>query len=129
MTLEQLEEYLKNNCLGRRNAVKSVVLEKNFRVSGNELRRRVNQLRKKEKPIGSSPEGYFYAANAGEVYGTIRQLRAMADGLNAAIHGLENSLDGFGEEVEDEAEDMERAGAAEKGGRPRRKPFPQLGRR
>lgn len=129
MTSEQLVEYLKNNCLGRRNAVRGVVLEKNFHISGNELRRLVNRLRKKKVPIGSSREGYFYAATAGEVYSTIRQLRSMADGLNAAIHGLEDSLERFGEEAEDEAEDVERAVTAEERGRPRRRPLSQLDRR
>ncbi len=99
MTLNQLEEYLNGNCKGRKKAVKSAVLEQNFHISGNELRRRVNRLRKKKRPIGSGPEGYFYAATAAEVYSTIRQLRAMADGLNAAIHGLEDSLEQFGEEA------------------------------
>ena len=39
-----------------------------------------------------SRSGYFYAVTAGEVYSTIRQLKVMANGLDAAITGLELSL-------------------------------------
>ena len=41
--------------------------------------------------------GYFYAVTAGEVYATIRQLKAMSSGLEAAIRGLEQALEYFGE--------------------------------
>ena len=64
-------------------------------VSGNELRRQVNRLRRKGLPIGSSRDGYFYAVTAGEVYTTIRQLRQMVTGLEKAIAGLEEALDKF----------------------------------
>ena len=117
MTMDQLAEYLRAYCPGRGRAVKGVVLQGIFHISGNELRRRVNRLRKKKVPIGSSPEGYFYAVTAAEVYTTIRQLRAMADGLNAAIRGLEDSLERFGEEVEDGKTEAKRAGADEERGR------------
>ena len=96
MASEQLKSYLKNNCLGRKNAVKSPELEQALGVSGNELRRLVHRLRKRGVPIASSRDGYFYAVAAGEVYTTIRQLRQMACGLEKAIAGLEGSLDKFG---------------------------------
>ena len=57
----------------------------------------MNRLRREGVPIGSSADGYYYAVTAGEVYSTIRQLRAMANGLEAAIVGLENALNSFGE--------------------------------
>lgn len=45
--------------------------------------------------MGSSRTGYFCAITAGEVYSTIRQLRQMAAGLEAAIQGLEGALEDF----------------------------------
>ncbi len=98
MASEQLKNHLKNNSLGRKNAVRSQDLEATLQVSGNELRRQVNRLRRKKVPICSGPEGYFYARNAGEIYATIRSLKDMMYGLDQAIAGLEAALEGFGEE-------------------------------
>ena len=97
MKYEPLVMHLKTACKGRKNAVKSAELEQSLHISGNELRRRVNRLRREGVPIGSSADGYFYAVTAGEVYATLRQLRTMAAGLEAAISGLESALCSFGE--------------------------------
>ena len=102
MASEQLKSYLKNNCLGRKNAVKSPELEQALGVSGNELRRQVNRLRRRKVPICSGGEGYFYARNAGEIYATISGLKDMMYGLGQAIDGLEAALGSFGVE-QDEA--------------------------
>ena len=97
MSSEQLKNHLKRNCLGRKNADKSPELEQTLRISGNELRRQVNRLRRKKVHICSGPEGYFYAGNAGEIYATIRSLVVMARGLEHAVEGLEAALESFGE--------------------------------
>jgi len=97
MKYEPSVMHLKSECKGRKNATKSSELEQRLHISGNELRRRVNRLRREGVPIGSSADGYFYAVTAGEVYTTIRQLRAMESGLKAAISGLESALYSFGE--------------------------------
>ena len=55
MASEQLKNHLKNNSLGRKNAVRSQDLEATLQVSGNELRRQVNRLRRKKVPICSAP--------------------------------------------------------------------------
>lgn len=94
---EVLRGYLKNNCFGRQKSVKSPVLERVLGLRESELRKLVNRLRKKAVPIGSGPEGYFYAAHAGEIYGTIRHLKEMQNGLQEAIQGLETALEHFGE--------------------------------
>ena len=60
-----------------------------------ELQKQVNRLRRRGIPIASDRSGYFYAQTAGEAYATIRQLRKMANGLEAAIQGMEQSLDDF----------------------------------
>ena len=98
MNKELLLEYLKQNCRGRKNTRKSVVIERALNMNGNVLRHHVNRMRRKGIPIGSCKEGYFYAVTAGEVYYTIHQLKVMAKGLDAAICGLEMSLDSFGVE-------------------------------
>ena len=98
MASEQLKNYLRNNCHGRKRAVKSLELEQVLQISGNELRRQVNRLRRNRVPICSGPEGYFYARNAGEIYATIHSLKDMVYGLTQAIDGLEEALGSFGEE-------------------------------
>jgi len=95
MKYEPLVMHLKAECKGRGNAKKASELEHSMSISANELRRRVNRLRREGVPIGSSADGYYYAVTAGEVYSTIRQLRAMANGLEAAICGLESALNTF----------------------------------
>ena len=99
MNSDKLSEYLKSACVGSKNAAGSAALETMLHCSGNELRKQVNRLRRKNVPIGSGKNGYFYARNAGEVYATIRQLRQMSAGLEAAIQGLERALDSFGDSV------------------------------
>ena len=98
MNEEKLSQYLKLFCKGRANTKRSGEIEREVGISGNELRRLVNRMRRRGIPIGSSRDGYFYAVTAGEVYRTILQLRVMADGLIAAIAGLEGSLNAFGRE-------------------------------
>ena len=94
---KQLLDYLKGACLGRAYRVGSAELERALGVSSTDLRKIVNRLRRRGIHIASDRSGYFYAQTAGEVYTTIRQLRKMANGLEAAIRGLEQSLDSFGE--------------------------------
>lgn len=94
---EQLLAYLKDSCSGRKNRVGETELERTLHVSGTDLRKLVNQLRRKTHPIASDRSGYF---SAGEVYDTIRQLKRMAAGLEAAINGLERSMDRFREDEE-----------------------------
>ncbi len=96
MKQDQVKNYLKAHCAGRNRAIKSSELEGCLHVNGNELRKQVNRLRREGVPIGSDRNGYFYAVTAGEVYSTIRQLHIMEKGLQAAIRGLEQALDGFG---------------------------------
>ena len=89
MNEEKLAQYLKLCCKGRANTKRSDEIERAAGLSGNELRKLVNRMRRRGVPIGSSRSGYFYAVTAGEVYSTIRQLRRMADGLEASIAGLD----------------------------------------
>ena len=97
MNKEKVFGYLCAYCCGRKHAASSQTLEKKLDVSGNELRKQVNALRREGVPIASSGEGYFYAENAAEIYATIRSLQKMRQGLDTAIAGLEQALEKFGE--------------------------------
>ena len=97
MTNETIARYLENGYKGRKNAVSSRELERTLAISGNELRKRVNRLRRDTVPIAADQRGYYYAETAAEVYDTIRTLEKMRRGLDAAISGLERALEKFGE--------------------------------
>lgn len=97
MTNETIARYLETGCKGRANVVSSRELERALSISGNELRRRINRLRRDTVPIAADQRGYYYAETAAEVYDTIRSLQKMRGGLDAAIAGLERALEKFGE--------------------------------
>ena len=93
---EQLLSYLKGACRGRKYKAGGKELNRTLGISGTNLRKSVNRLRRRGIPIASDRTGYFYAQTAGEVYATIRLLRKIVSGLEAAIRGLEKALDDFG---------------------------------
>ncbi len=95
MKKDELKEYLAHNCRGQRGAIGGERLRRTFHTSENEVRKVVNRLRREGFPIASDQAGYFYAQTAGEVYATIRNLKKMQSGLDAAIAGLERSLQQF----------------------------------
>ena len=84
MREEKLLNYLKGACTGRKYRASGAELEAALGISGTDLRKLVNRMRRKGIPIGSDRCGYFYAATAGEVYSTIQQLQSMENGLAAA---------------------------------------------
>lgn len=85
MNEEKLAQYLKLCCKGRANTKRSDEIERAVGLSGNELRKLVNRMRRRGVPIGSSRRGYFYAVTAGDVYSTIRQLREATKRLEDAV--------------------------------------------
>ena len=70
-------------------------IQADLHMSENELRKHVNWLRRECIPIGSSSNGYYFAETAAEVYDTIKNLRRIRDGIDAAITGLECSMISF----------------------------------
>lgn len=74
MTKETISRYLENGCKGHKNVVSSRELERALGISGNELRRHINRLRRGTVPIAADQRGYYYAETAAEVYATIRSL-------------------------------------------------------
>ena len=97
MNDEELRTYLKHFCFGREHQIGSRELVRQHGIRESDLRKKVNRLRRKAVPIASSREGYFYASNAAELYSTIRQLKEMRAGLDAAICGLEQAMENFSE--------------------------------
>ena len=96
MNKEKVYGYLCAYCVGRKRVTSSQALEKVLDMSGNELRKQINALRREAIPIASNSEGYFYAENAADIYVTIRSLQKMRGGLDATIEGLEKALEKFG---------------------------------
>lgn len=115
MKEEQLTAYLKGAYKGRRNTIKSAELERALHMSGTDLRKLVNKLRRKSVPICSGRDGYFYAKTAGDIIRTIRALRVMIKGLQAAVDGLLAALDKF-EEIGTPGESRQSGPSSEKGG-------------
>ena len=97
MREEKLTAYLKGGFKGRNKTIKSAELERAMEMSGTDLRKLVNKLRRKAIPICSGRDGYFYARTAGDILRTIRQLKIMIKGLQAAVDGLTAALDNFDE--------------------------------
>lgn len=97
MKEEQLTAYLKGAYRGRQRTIKSAELERVLHMSGTDLRKLVNKLRRKSVPICSGRDGYFYAKTAGDIVRTILALRVMIKGLQAAVDGLLAALDKFEE--------------------------------
>jgi hypothetical protein len=85
---DKLSECLKRRHRGRRNAVKSALLEAGFHISGKELRDTVNALRRAGQPICSDENGYCYAETVQEIIATIRHLNRRIAGIEAARNGL-----------------------------------------
>lgn len=92
MQNEKILAYLEGSCFGKANRASGTELERALHISGTCLRKQVNRLRCKEHPIASDRSGYFYD--------TIRQLKQMVSGLEAAISGLERSMERFREHGE-----------------------------
>lgn len=95
MQKETIADHLKRYHLGEQNAVTSRELETTFGVRGIELRNLINALRREAVPIGSSGNGYFYAATEQEVRSTIAHMTHRISGIAAAIHGLTMALEQF----------------------------------
>lgn len=90
-----LLSYLKEAHTGKERRITGAELGRRLSLSDTELRKRVNRLRQKGVPICSDRSGYFYSANAAEVYATIRQLERMVGGLMAAMERLERAMEQF----------------------------------
>jgi biotin operon repressor len=92
MNKGNLLSFLKENHVGKENAVKSKVLEELFGLSGQEVRSIVNQLRSEGVPICSGQKGYWFAKNRTEIQETLRNLTQRIQGITNAINGLKGAV-------------------------------------
>lgn len=90
--MNAFEKYMKNEHMGRDNAIKSKVLEGIFRCKGIEIRHTVNELRCLGVPICSCSQGYFYSTNPPDIRETLNHLAGRASKIKAAHDGMENAL-------------------------------------
>lgn len=90
--MNTFEKYMKNEHMGRDNAIKSKVLEGIFRCKGIEIRHMVNELRCLGVPICSCSQGYFYSTNPPDIRETLNHLAGRASKIKAAHDGMENAL-------------------------------------
>lgn len=90
--MNAFEKYMKNEHMGRDNAIKSKVLEGIFRCKGIEIRHMVNELRCLGVPICSCGQGYFYSTNPPDIRETLNHLAGRASKIKAAHDGMENAL-------------------------------------
>ena len=86
------EKYMKNEHMGRDNAIKSKALECIFRCKGIEIRHMVNELRCLGVPICSCSQGYFYSTNPPDIRETLNHLAGRACKIKAAHDGMESAL-------------------------------------
>ena len=86
------EKYMKNEHMGRDNAIKNKTLEGIFRCKGIEIRHMVNELRCLGVPIYSCSQGYFYSTNPPDIRDTLNHLAGRASKIKAAHDGMENAL-------------------------------------
>lgn len=63
MNKDIVSAYLDANCAGKKNVIPSQRLEQELHMSGNEIRKQINALRREAVPIASNGRGYFYAEN------------------------------------------------------------------
>lgn len=80
MTKETISRYLENGCKGHKNVVSSRELERALGISGNELRRKINQLRQEAVPIAADRRGYYRRTSSFELLK--RYLEERADEWN-----------------------------------------------
>ena len=90
--MKTFENYMKDEHMGKENAIKSKTLESLFRCKGKEIRHMVNELRCLGVPICSCSQGYFYSTCPSDIRETINHLAGRANKIKAAHDGLGKSL-------------------------------------
>ena len=81
-------EYLRQNHIGKENAIHSKELEKLFMLDGRNIRRKISALRQDGFPICSDETGYYYADNQKEINHTVCRLNFLTvfDTIQNGLH-------------------------------------------
>lgn len=87
--------YLKRRHAGQEKAVPSRALEARFCVSGATNRRAVRALRRQGEPVCSDRLGYYYAANAPELWRVISGMEGSLAASAQVVRGLRKSAAGM----------------------------------
>ena len=77
------------HCKGERNARKSEVFEKTYKISDSTFRTMVRHLRRNDAKIVSSGKGYFWAENEDEWIKCIAHMKARYNSLGETIREME----------------------------------------
>ena len=83
-----LQIYLKQAHTGQACGISGPELSRQLRTSNRAIRNAVHTLRCNGFPICSGDSGYYYAANAGELAATIRQMQSRIRHIALAKNGL-----------------------------------------
>jgi hypothetical protein len=81
-------EYLRENHVGKGNAIHSKELEALFVLNGRNIRRKVSSLRQDGFPICSDESGYYYADSQKEINNTVSRLNELVTKVSNARTGL-----------------------------------------
>ena len=84
----EILDHLREDHVGKENAVSSRELEQRFGICGRTVRRIVNRLRQDGHPICSDSTGYYLASNQKEINRTVTRLNELVTGVSNARTGL-----------------------------------------
>jgi biotin operon repressor len=87
-TLSELDRQILDHIRHTFGFVKSYQLEQLLGISGKEVRRSINTLRRLSYGVCSSQKGYYYSTNEHDIENTIHNLSCRVVGINAAMEGL-----------------------------------------
>lgn len=93
---EQLLQYLKTNCTGRKKIQTRAQIQKKLNVSKDQLTDAVHRMRCQGIPIAGGPGGYYFARNAADLHSTICWLKGIVSTLLESINGLVKAMERFG---------------------------------
>lgn len=84
--------YLRDNHVGRENAIAGRDLGDEFGLLAPQIRAIVNEARRNGIPICSTNKGYYYSTDPAEIKATINGLYHRIESVLHAIDGLEKAL-------------------------------------
>lgn len=76
----------------KQNPVYSAEIERQYNLSGAEVRSAIRDLRRQGEPIANSSNGYYYARDLNELQETLSDLRGRANSLLNTARLLESNF-------------------------------------